>query len=128
MTAGTRRTSHRSGSPELGRTLDEACERIDRDPATLRRGINLSFNLAADEAGARQAEEALRSQWGPAFERIAGGTLLGTPDGAVDQVLAFVAAGATDVNVALRAPWDEEALDAYLADVVPAVRAAAGTS
>ena len=113
---------------ELGRTLDEACERIDRDPATLRRGINLSFNLAADAAGARQAEEALRAQWGPAFDRIAGGTLLGTPDGAVEQVLAFVAAGATDVNVALRAPWDEEALDAYLADVVPAVRAAAGAS
>jgi alkanesulfonate monooxygenase SsuD/methylene tetrahydromethanopterin reductase-like flavin-dependent oxidoreductase (luciferase family) len=117
-------------SPEqfgaLGRTLDEACERIERDPASLRRGINLSFNLAADASGARRAEDALRAQWGPAFERIAGGTLLGTPDRALEQALAFVEAGATDVNVALRAPWDEEALDAYLDDIVPAVRRAVG--
>ena len=49
-----------------------------------------------------------------------------TPEHAVDQLLAFVDAGATDVNVALRAPWDEEALDAYLDQVVPAVRAAVG--
>jgi len=33
-----------------------------------------------------------------------------------------VDAGAQGVNVALRAPWDEDALDAYLTDVVPAVR------
>jgi alkanesulfonate monooxygenase SsuD/methylene tetrahydromethanopterin reductase-like flavin-dependent oxidoreductase (luciferase family) len=86
--------------------------------------VNVSFNLSADAAGARRAEEALREQWGAAFGRIAGGTLLGTPDRALEQVLAFVEAGATDVNVALRAPWDEDALDAYLDEVVPAVRAA----
>jgi alkanesulfonate monooxygenase SsuD/methylene tetrahydromethanopterin reductase-like flavin-dependent oxidoreductase (luciferase family) len=111
---------------ELGGALDAACERVGRDPSTIRRGANLSFNLSADAAGARRAEEALRAQWGEAFGRIAGGTLLGTPDRAVEQVVAFVEAGATDVNVALRAPWDEEALDAYLDDVVPAVRAAVG--
>lgn len=107
---------------ELSRKLDAECERNGRDPASLRRGINLSFNLSVDEAGAAQAEQALRAQWGDAFGRIAGGTLLGTPARAVEQVLAFAEAGATDVNVALRAPWDEEALTAYLDEVVPAVR------
>ena len=111
---------------ELGGALDAACERMDRDPAGIRRAVNLSFNLSADDAGARRAEEALREQWGEAFGRISGGSLLGTPDRAVDQIVAFVEAGATDVNIALRAPWDEEALDAYLTEVVPAVRAAVG--
>jgi alkanesulfonate monooxygenase SsuD/methylene tetrahydromethanopterin reductase-like flavin-dependent oxidoreductase (luciferase family) len=111
---------------ELGRSLDGACERVERDPVEIRRAVNLSFNLSADEAGARRAESALRDQWGEAFGRISGGTLLGTPERAVEQVLAFVEAGATDVNVALRAPWDEAALDAYLDEVVPAVRDAVG--
>jgi alkanesulfonate monooxygenase SsuD/methylene tetrahydromethanopterin reductase-like flavin-dependent oxidoreductase (luciferase family) len=111
---------------ELGGALDAACGRVDRDPAGIRRAVNLSFNLSADDAGARRAEEALREQWGEAFGRISGGSLLGTPDGAVDQIVAFVEAGATDVNIALRAPWDEEALDAYLTEVVPAVRTAVG--
>ena len=113
---------------ELGQALEGACERVGRDPVEIRRAVNLSFNLSADEAGARCAEAALREQWGAAFDRISGGTLLGTPEHAVDQVLAFVEAGATDVNVALRAPWDEEALDAYLDEVVPAVRAAVARS
>ena len=31
-----------------------------------------------------------------------------------------------DVNIALRAPWNADALAAYVAEVVPAVRSAAG--
>jgi hypothetical protein len=37
----------------------------------------------------------------------------------------YVEAGADEVNIALRAPWDAEALDAYLTDVMPRVRQAA---
>ena len=36
----------------------------------------------------------------------------------------YVEAGADEVNIALRAPWNEEALDAYLGDVMPKVRKA----
>ena len=38
----------------------------------------------------------------------------------------YVEAGAQEINVALRAPWDPEALDFYLEDVMPAVRREAG--
>ena len=31
-------------------------------------------------------------------------------------------AGAAGVNVALRAPWSDEALNAYITEVVPALR------
>ena len=82
--------------------------------------MNLSFNLSADAAGARRAEEALREQWGEAFAASPAARCSARRSGAVEQLVAFVDAGATDVNVALRAPWDEEALDAYLDEVVPA--------
>jgi 2-methylisocitrate lyase-like PEP mutase family enzyme len=44
---------------------------------------------------------------------------------AVDRIMEYVQAGADEVNIALRAPWNEEALDAYLNDVMPKVRKAA---
>jgi alkanesulfonate monooxygenase SsuD/methylene tetrahydromethanopterin reductase-like flavin-dependent oxidoreductase (luciferase family) len=66
----------------------------------------------------------LKNDWGAAATRIAGGALLGTPAQAVERVLEYVNAGATEVNIALRAPWNAEALDAYIKDVVPRVRAA----
>ena len=35
----------------------------------------------------------------------------------------YVRAGADEVNIALRAPWDEAMLDAYL-ELLPAIRSA----
>jgi alkanesulfonate monooxygenase SsuD/methylene tetrahydromethanopterin reductase-like flavin-dependent oxidoreductase (luciferase family) len=106
----------------LSGLVDDACRAIGRDPATVRRAVNLSFNLSST-AVAAAAEATLRAQWGPAFARIAGGSLLGTPDDAVATIRAFLDAGAQDVNIALRAPWDEDALTAYLDEVVPVLRA-----
>jgi alkanesulfonate monooxygenase SsuD/methylene tetrahydromethanopterin reductase-like flavin-dependent oxidoreductase (luciferase family) len=107
----------------LGGVLDEACAVAGRDPQAIRRGVNLSFNLVTTAAKAAAVEEELRAQWGPAYDRIAGGALLGTPDDAVARIAEYRAAGADDINVALRAPWDDDALTAYLTEVVPAARA-----
>ena len=38
--------------------------------------------------------------------------------------MAYVENGADAINIALRAPWNEAALDAYLGDVIPALRKA----
>ena len=110
----------------LNGVLDHWCEEDDRDPAQIRRGANLAFAMAMDDAGAKAERARMESEWGPAAERILGGTLLGTPAQAVDGVMRYVEAGAQEINVALRAPWDVEALDAYLEEVMPAVRRAAG--
>jgi alkanesulfonate monooxygenase SsuD/methylene tetrahydromethanopterin reductase-like flavin-dependent oxidoreductase (luciferase family) len=104
--------------------LDDACAAAGREPASVRRGVNLMFNVVSTRAQAEAAEAQLRAQWGPAFDRIAGGALMGTPDDAVARVLEYRRAGADDVNIALRAPWDDDALTAYLTEVLPAVRAA----
>ena len=113
--------------PEFARlsaVLDGWCETEGRDPSAVKRGVNLSFNLASTTAGAAAMREQLERQWGPAFGRIAGGALLGTPDDAVARIVEYVEAGADDINIALRAPWDDDVLRAYLDEVVPAVRAA----
>jgi alkanesulfonate monooxygenase SsuD/methylene tetrahydromethanopterin reductase-like flavin-dependent oxidoreductase (luciferase family) len=110
----------------LGKVLDGWCEKEGRDPATVSRGVNLTFNLATDAASVGRESERLKQDWGAAADRIAGGALLGTPRDAAARVLEYVDAGADAVNIALRAPWNEDALDAYIEDVMPAVRKAVG--
>ena len=108
----------------LNGVLDTWCEKEGRDPAAIERTVNLVFMLAADRAGAKKAEEQLREQWGDLTPRVLGGALSGTPDDAAEQVAAYAGAGAQGVNIALRAPWDEEALTAYVDEIVPRIRQA----
>ncbi len=108
----------------LNGVLNDWCARERRDPATIRRGINLMFNLATDARGVAAETERLKKDWGPAAARVSNGALVGTPAQAEARILEYVRAGATDVNIALRAPWNADALEAYIRDVMPRVRAA----
>jgi alkanesulfonate monooxygenase SsuD/methylene tetrahydromethanopterin reductase-like flavin-dependent oxidoreductase (luciferase family) len=108
----------------LSTVLDGWCERGGREPKDVRRAVNLTFNLATDAKGVAREAEQLKQDWGPAASRIAGGALVGMPAQAADRILEYAAAGATEVNIALRAPWNQEALDAYIEEVIPRVRAA----
>ncbi|MEL6891782.1 MAG: LLM class flavin-dependent oxidoreductase [Actinomycetota bacterium] len=108
----------------LNSRLDAACEAIGRDPATLERSVNLAFHVGATTAAAETELQRIRDQWGPDAERVTEGALTGTPDQVVERIAAYRDAGAHGVNIALRLPVDDTALDAYLDEVVPAVRAA----
>lgn len=107
----------------LSGVLDEACEREGRDPATIQRTINVQFIVGTDAASAQRAREASLAQWGGQEDRVISGSLLGTPDTIPEQVAAYREAGADGLNIALRAPWDQEAVDAYVDEVVPVLRA-----
>ena len=106
----------------LGGVLEDWCVTEGRDVSTIRRGINLSFNVRANAKEVEAESERLKAQWGPGYNRIVGGGLLGTPEQAVARIREYQAAGATDINVALRAPWDDEMFRVYLEEIVPEVR------
>ena len=111
---------------QLANGIDRACEEAGRDPATIERTVNLSFNLSTSEAAATKERERFEAM--PAANRdiMLKGSLMGTPDRATERIMEYIDAGATGVNIALRLPVDDEALDAYLETVVPEVRAAVG--
>ena len=108
----------------LNSVLDGWCEAEGRDPATIRRGVNIAFHMALDAAGVERERARIAAEWGRQAERILGGSLLCTPGQAAERIHEYVASGASSVNVALRAPWDQDALEAYVAEVIPAVRGA----
>ena len=109
----------------LNKQLDAACEAIGRDPATLERSVNLAFHMGADRASADAELQRIIDQWGPeTAERVTGGALTGLADDALERIGEYRDAGANLVNVALRLPVDNDALETYLTDVVPQARAA----
>ena len=106
----------------LSGVLDTWCEKLDRDPTTLQRSINLMFHLGTSQAEVAKEREKFFTTWGPAAKRVEGGALLCTPSEAVDRINDYKEAGADMINIALRAPWNEDALNAYLDEVIPAVK------
>jgi F420-dependent oxidoreductase-like protein len=116
-------------SPEefarVNEVLNNWCEEEQRDPRSLRRAANVMFNLGLSDADLDRQREILARDWGELAQRTAQGALLCTPDNAVDRIMEYIDAGADEINIALRAPWHEEALEAYLTDVMPRVRKAA---
>jgi alkanesulfonate monooxygenase SsuD/methylene tetrahydromethanopterin reductase-like flavin-dependent oxidoreductase (luciferase family) len=111
-------------SPEtyarLNRVADEWCAEAGRDPGTLRRSVNLIFAVSS---GSATVDGILDAQgWGPLAPFVREGALGGPPQAAGDTIGRYVEAGADDVNIALRAPWSDRDLDAYL-ELLPELRA-----
>ena len=110
----------------VNEVLNHWCEDESRDPSSLKRAANVMFNLGMDDKDLERQRIALNNDWGEMADRVAEGALLCTPDHAVERIMEYVAAGADEVNIALRAPWHDEALQTYLSDIMPKVRAAVG--
>ena len=108
----------------VNKVLNHWCEDENRDPGSLKRAANVTFNLALTKQELVQQRQRLEADWGSSAERIKDGALLCTPDQAVERMLEYAEAGADEINIALRAPWNEEALDAYLTDIMPKIRSA----
>ena len=80
------------------------CEEVGRDPADIRCAVNV---------GLAWTEDSLRHQFGNIAERVRPGVLTGSIDQVADRVGEYVAAGADQVNLALRAPFDVDALERF---------------
>jgi F420-dependent oxidoreductase-like protein len=84
--------------------LHRHCEDVGRDPAEIRCAVNV---------GLAWTEDSLRHQFGNIAERVRPGVLTGSIDQVADRVGEYVAAGADQVNLALRAPFDVDALERF---------------
>ena len=84
--------------------LRRHCDDVGRDPTEIRCAVNV---------GLAWTEESLRGQFGNITEVVRPGVLTGSVDQVVDRIGEYVAAGADQVNLALRAPFDVDALERF---------------
>jgi F420-dependent oxidoreductase-like protein len=88
--------------------LDQHCSDVGRNPADIRRAVNLGLAFT---------EESLQAQFGALSSYVRPGVLSGSDAEIVDRIGEYVAAGADQVNIALRAPFDLDSL-ARFADLL----------
>jgi F420-dependent oxidoreductase-like protein len=86
--------------------LDRHCEDVGRDPGDIRRAVNV---------GLAWTEESLRAQFGGIADLVRPGVLTGSEQEVLDRIGAYTDAGADQVNLALRAPFDLEAVERFAA-------------
>ena len=84
--------------------LDQHCSSVGRDPREIKRAINVG--LAWDE-------ESLQQQFGAIAEFVRPGVLTGSDDQVLETIGRYVEAGADQVNIALRAPFQLEPLERF---------------
>jgi F420-dependent oxidoreductase-like protein len=86
--------------------LARHCEDVGRDPADIACAVNV---------GLAWTDESLRQQFGHLADFVSPGVLGGSVDQVVDRIGAYVEAGADQVNLSLRAPFDVEDLERFAA-------------
>lgn len=84
--------------------LHEHCATLGRDPAEVSCAVNL---------GLAWTEESLQQQFGGLAEYVRPGVLGGSVDEVVNRIGEYVEAGADQVNLALRAPFDVESVEKF---------------
>jgi F420-dependent oxidoreductase-like protein len=84
--------------------LHRHCADVGRDPAEIRCAIN---------TGLAFTRESLEQQFGALAPAVAPGCLKGSDEEIVDRIGQYVAAGADQVNIALRAPFDLDSLERF---------------
>jgi F420-dependent oxidoreductase-like protein len=94
------------------RQLEEHCEAVGRDPATIEKTVNVLLDWDGTTLIERFTPTSL--------ELFRPSVLTGSTAQVVDQVAAFLAAGAQHLNLALRAPFDVESIERFADEVVPA--------
>ncbi|MBM3943998.1 MAG: TIGR03560 family F420-dependent LLM class oxidoreductase [SAR202 cluster bacterium] len=111
-------------SPEVFKqknaVLDEWCDKEGRDGGEILRSANVGLFLGANQAEAKKKRAQFEKMFGERAPVQAGGMLIGTPSEATDRIGEYVDAGAQNVNVVMRAPFDFDGLQLFVEEVKPA--------
>ena len=86
--------------------LDQHCADVGRDPAHIARAINVGLAFS---------EESLVHQFGALAQYVKPGVLTGSDEEIIDRIGQYVEAGADQVNIALRAPFDLDSIERFAA-------------
>lgn len=86
--------------------LDDHCASVGRAPGEVKRAVNL---------GLAYTEESLQQQFGAISDFVRPGVLTGSDQEVIDHIGHYVEAGADQVNIALRAPFDLGSLEKFAA-------------
>ncbi len=84
--------------------LLQHCDAVGRDPAEIQTAVNV---------GLAWSEGSLRQQFGGLADYVRPGVLTGSDAQVIERIGAYAEAGAGQVNLALRAPFDDDALDRF---------------
>ncbi|MDO8364830.1 MAG: TIGR03560 family F420-dependent LLM class oxidoreductase [Actinomycetota bacterium] len=84
--------------------LDRHCADVGRDASEIKRAINV---------GLAYSEDSLQQQFGAISELVRPGVLTGSHEQIMERIGQYVEAGADQVNIALRAPFDLDALSRF---------------
>jgi alkanesulfonate monooxygenase SsuD/methylene tetrahydromethanopterin reductase-like flavin-dependent oxidoreductase (luciferase family) len=82
--------------------LHQHCEDVGRDPSEIRCAVNV---------GLAWREEDLEPQFGNLRMAVRPSVLIGSDEEVIDRIGQYVTAGAEQINIAVRAPWDPEGLE-----------------
>ena len=116
-----------AAAADLRAHLDEACEEVGRDPATVPLSVMTGFLVGGteDEYRARlrrfMAESDEDGDLGPFEASLVDQWILGTPDRAAERLTAYADAGVEAVMLQHRLVDDLDALDLVMTEVAPRV-------
>lgn len=95
-------------SPEQFRAkravLAEHCEKVGRDMNEIKCAANVGFS---------NSEEDFEKQFGLLRMGVRPGVMMGSDQEVIDKIGEYIEAGADQINIAVRAPWDPEALERF---------------
>ena len=105
--------------------IDRYCDEAGRDPQLIEKSINAALAMAVNAKDAEQVLNGIAKRRGEDPEVAKATMLAGTSSEVIEQVAAYLGAGARHVVLSLQAPYETEQLEQFAVEVMPVFRRSA---